>query len=348
MTVIRVAIATPLPADLRYLITDVDPGVELLVDDDLLPPMRHPGDHDGDPAFRRSRQQQTAFDALLARADVLYGIPDTKPETLAPALRANPDLRWVHTMAAGGGAQVKAAGLSAEELARVQFTTSAGVHGGTLAEFALFGVLAGAKDLPGLQRQQARHEWPERRPLRQVGEQTVLVVGLGGIGTETARLLKGFGATVLGVKRTVEPVENVDEVYGTNDLADAISRADAVVITLPGTEATTGLIDKAVLEAAPPGLVVVNVGRGTVIDEPALVDALRCGQVSSAYLDVFAVEPLPDDSALWDLPNVLVSPHTAALNAAEDRRIAELFADNLRRFLDHQPLRNLMDTKDFY
>ncbi|MGS0687859.1 D-2-hydroxyacid dehydrogenase [Nakamurella sp. GG22] len=348
MTPIRVAIATPLPADLRHLITSVDPGIELLVDDALLPPMRHPGDHDGDPTFHRTPDQQAAFDALLAEADVLYGIPDTRSEALAPAVRANPRLRWVHTMAAGGGAQVKAAGLTAEELDRVQFTTSAGVHGGTLAEFALFGVLAGAKDLPGLQRQQAAHEWPGRRPLGQVGEQTVLVVGLGGIGTETARLLKAFGATVLGVKRTVEPVDHVDEVYGTEDLAKAISRADAVVVTLPGTDATTGLIDRTVLDAARPGLVVVNVGRGTVIDEPALIDALRSGQVGSAYLDVFAVEPLPADSPLWDLPNVLVSPHTAALNEAEDRRIAELFADNLRRFLDDEPLRNVMDTRDFY
>jgi phosphoglycerate dehydrogenase-like enzyme len=102
------------------------------------------------------------------------------------------------------------------------------------------------------------------------------------------------------------------------------------------------------LEAAKPGVVIVNVGRGTVIDEPALVDALRSGQVGSAYLDVFAVEPLPQDSPLWELPNVLVSPHTAALSPAEDRRIAALFADNLRRFLVGAPLRNVMDTKDFY
>src|SRR4051812_29728533 len=105
MTQIRVAIATPLPAELRHLITDVDPRVELLVDDALLPPMRHPGDHDGDPAFHRTADQQAAFDDLLAAADVLYGIPDTRPEALAPAVRANPRLRWVHTMAAGGGAQ---------------------------------------------------------------------------------------------------------------------------------------------------------------------------------------------------------------------------------------------------
>lgn len=348
MKTVRVAVATPLPTELRTLITDVDPGVELLVDDDLLPPMRYPGDHEGDPAYHRTPEQQAAFDELLGKAEVLYGIPDVRPAALAAAVRSNPGLCWVHTMAAGGGGQVKAAGLTERELEQVRFTTSAGVHGGTLAEFAVFGVLAGAKDLPRLLASQARREWPERWTMKQIAEQTVLVVGLGGIGLETARLLKGFGATVLGVKRTAEPVPNVDEVHTTAALPELVARADAIVITLPGTAATTGLMDADLLRAAKPGVVVVNVGRGTVIDEPSLVDALRSGRVSSAYLDVFAVEPLPDDSPLWTLPNVVVSPHTAALNDAEDRRIAELFADNLRRYLDDQPLRNVMDTKDFY
>ncbi len=345
---VRVAVGTPLPRELRPLITGVDSRIELLVDDELLPQMRYPGDHDGDPAFRRSEKQQAAFDDLLTNAEVFYGIPDTRPAALAPALRANPNLRWVQTMAAGGGAQVKAAGLTEDELARVVFTTSAGVHGGTLAEFAVFGVLAGAKDLPRLQELQRARTWPERWAMKQVSEQTVLIVGLGGIGSETARLLKGLGATVLGVKRTAEPVEHVDEVHTDSALPELIPRADAMVITLPGTDATTGLIDRDLLAAAKPGIVVVNVGRGTVVDEPALVDALRSGRVSSAYLDVFATEPLPADSPLWDMPNVLVSPHTAALSPAEDRRIAELFADNLRRYLDGAPLRNVVDTRDFY
>ena len=125
---VRVAIATPLAPDLRPIITAVDPRIELLVDDELLPPQRFPGDHDGEPSFHRTDVQQAAFDALLARAEVFYGIPDTRPAALGPAVRANPDLRWVQTMAAGGGAQVKAAGLTEDELSRVVFTTSAGVH----------------------------------------------------------------------------------------------------------------------------------------------------------------------------------------------------------------------------
>ena len=348
MTTVRVAIATPLPAELRHLITDVDPRIELLVDDDLLPPMRFPGDHDGDPDYQRTAEQQAAFADLLCKADVLYGIPDTRPAELAPAVRANPNLRWVHTMAAGGGAQVKAAGLTPDELDRVLFTTSAGVHGGTLAEFAVFGVLAGAKDLPRLTTLQANRDWPQRWAMKQVSEQTVLVVGLGGLGRETARLLKALGATVLGVKRTAEPVPHVDEVHPQTALPGLVGRVDAIVVTLPGTAATDRLIDRELLQAAKPGVVLVNVGRGTVVDEPALVDALESGQVSSAYLDVFATEPLPVDSPLWGMPSVLVSPHTAALSPAEDRRIAELFADNLRRFLDGAELRNVVDTKDFY
>lgn len=345
---VTVVLATPLAPDLRHLITDVDPRVELLVDDDLLPPQRYPGDHSGDPGYLRTPDQQQAFEDLLGRADVLYGIPDIDAALLAKAVRANPELQWVQTMAAGGGASVKAADLSPAELERVVFTTSAGVHGGTLAEFALFGVLAGAKDLPRLQALKADSEWAERWAMKQVSEQTVLVVGLGGIGQRIAELLTALGATVLGVKRTVEPVDFVDEVHATDALADLVGRADAIVFTLPGTDATTGLYDADLIAATKPGAVIVNVGRGAVIDEAALIDGLSGGPLGSAYLDVTAVEPLPTESPLWDLPNVVLSPHTAALSHQEDRRIAELFADNLRRFLAGTELLNVVDTTDFY
>jgi phosphoglycerate dehydrogenase-like enzyme len=345
---IKVALATPLEPDLRHLITDVDPSVELLADDTLLPPQRFPGDHDGDPAYVRSAEQQAAFDELLAGADVFYGIPDVDPDLLARSVRANPGLRWVQTMAAGGGSQVKAAGLSGDDLDRVVFTTSAGVHGATLAEFAMFGVLAGAKDLPRLLGQQAERQWTGRWAMRQVHEMTVLVVGLGGIGKQTARLAKALGAYVLGTKRSPEPVEHVDEVHPTADLAALVGRADAIVFTLPGTAATDGLYGAELVAATKPGAIIVNVGRGTVIDEPALIKGLDSGHLGSAFLDVFAVEPLPAESPLWAMPQVVIAPHTAALSPHEDRRIAELFARNLRRFLDGEELINVVDTRHFY
>jgi len=347
---LRVVVASPLTEELCRLIERAEPRIDLVRDQSLLPPMRHPADYRGDPAFVRTPAQQAGFEALVDSADVLYGIPDVDPAALRRTVAANPKLRWVQLMAAGGGAQVKSAGLSDDDLTRVAFTTSAGVHGGPLAEFALFGILAGAKRLPQLQQQQRQHEWPARRPLGQVRDQTVLLVGLGGIGREIARLCQSLGMHVIGTRRpgSSSTVEHVDEYISIDDLAEHAVRADAIVVSLPGTAATDGLVGAAVFAAAGPGVTIVNVGRGTVIDEAALTVALQNGQVGFAALDVFASEPLPTSSPLWDLPNVLVSPHTAALDAGEERRIAELFAENATRFLDSRPLRNAVDTVEFY
>jgi phosphoglycerate dehydrogenase-like enzyme len=251
-------------------------------------------------------------------------------------------------MAAGGGGQVKVAGLTEEQLSRIVFTTAAGVHGGPLAEFAVFGVLAGAKDLGRLLVQQRDRSWTGRWEMRQVSEMTVLVVGLGGIGQEVAKKLAALGATVIGTSRHLKPVEHVDRLIQVTDIVTTVPEVDAIVLTLPGTAATERLIGAGVFAAVKPGAILVNVGRGTVVDEDALLPVLRDGRISFAALDVFATEPLPQDSPLWGEPNVLVSPHTAALNAAEDRLIAELFAANATRFLDGDELANRVDTVDFY
>ena len=345
---LRVVVATPLSEELCALVERLEPRIDLVRDQSLYPPMRHPADFGGDPSFRRSADQQQAFEAMLDSADALYGIPDVDPDALRRTVDANPGLRWVHTMAAGGGAAIKAAGLSAEQLERIAFTTSAGVHGGPLAEFAVFGVLAGAKNLPRLLAQQREHHWPGRWEMRQIAEMTILVIGLGGIGAEVATRLSLLGANVIGTSRHGRPVEHVDRLITTDQIAATVPEVDAIVLTLPGTAATEKLIGEEVLAAVRPGTTLVNVGRGTVVDERALVDALRDGRIGLAVLDVFATEPLPSDSPLWDEPNVLVSPHTAALNVAEDRRIAELFAANATCLLNGRELSNRVDTVDFY
>lgn len=345
---LRVVVASPLNEDLCRLIEEREPRIELVRDQSLYPPMRHPADHTGDPDWSRTAEQQRAFEEMVDSAEALYGIPDVDPEALKRTAAANPRLRWVHTMAAGGGSSVKAAGLDEEQLERIVFTTSAGVHGGPLAEFAVFGVLAGAKDLPRLQRQQRDHDWSGRWLMRQVDAMTVLLVGLGGIGAEIARRLAAFGATVIGTSRHGRPVEHVDRLIGPDEIVDVAGEVDAIVVTLPGTAATEKLIGEDVLVAVKPGTTLVNVGRGTVVDEDALLPALRDGRIGLAVLDVFATEPLPADSPLWDEPNVVVSPHSAALDAREERRIAELFAENATRLLDGKELRNVVDTVDFY
>lgn len=345
---LRVVIATDLPEDLCRRIEEAQPRVEVVRDHALYRPRRGPADWSGDPAHERTAEQQAAFESMVDSADVLFSLPDVDPAALARTVAANPRLRWVQAMAAGGGSQVLAAGLDREALDRITFTTTAGVHGRPLAEFALFGVLAGAKTLPRLGAQQRAHEWTDRWEMQHLDEMTVLVVGLGGIGRPCASLFRAAGAQVLGTTRSGEAVEGVDELVPIDDLAAAAARADAIVVTLPGTAATEGLVGEEVLAAVRPGTIVVNVGRGTVIDEVALHAALEDGRVGFAALDVFATEPLPESSPLWDHPRVLVSPHTAALSSREEERIVRLFVDNLDRFLDGRELRNVVDTVEFY
>lgn len=344
----RVVIAVDLPEHLCRRIAEAEPRAEVVRDSALVHPRRFPADWPGDPAHERSSDEQRAYDELVDSADVLFSLPDVDPAALARTVRANPRLRWVMTMAAGGGAQLRSAGLSPEELERVVVTTSAGAHGSPLAEFALFGVLAGAKDLPRLERQKRDHDWTERWQMRHLDAMTVLVVGLGGIGAACASRFHALGAHVLGTTRSGRPVEGVDELVPIDDLAAAAARADALVVTLPGTDATTGLIGADVLERVRPGTILVNVGRGSVVDEDALLAALDDGRIGFAALDVFATEPLPASSLLWDHPAVLISPHTAALDDREETRIVDQFIENLHRFCDGLELRNVVDTVEFY
>lgn len=345
---LRVVASTPISEALIERIISLEPRVDFIREQELLPPMRTPGDHAGDPAFRRTVEQQARFETLVDSAEVLYGVPDEKPAALRRTVAANPLLRWVHTMPAGGGAQVRGAGLSREQLERVAFSTSAGVHAEPLAEYALFGLLAGAKSLPRLLGQQQKREWSGRWTMGLISEQRILIVGLGSIGRATALKLHALGAHVIGTSRHDTAVEGVDELIRTEALAEAVRDVDGIVVTLPGTSSTEGMISAEVLRSVKPGATLVSVGRGTVIDETALTAALEDGRIGFAALDVFATEPLPVESPLWDMPNVLVSPHTAALNAAEDRLIAELFAENAGRFLDGKPLINRVDTVEFY
>lgn len=345
---LRVVVSTPLSEELIARIVAIEPRLDVISDPSLLPESRFPGDHTGDPGFRRTPEQQRSFDELVDSAEVLYGVPDEDPSQLHRTAAVNPALRWVHTMPAGGGGQVKAARLDDEQLRRIAFSTSAGVHAEPLAEFAVFGVLAGAKTLPRLLRQQAQLEWSERWVMPLISEQRVLVVGLGNIGRATASKLAALGARVTGVSRGPVHLDGVESTITPDRLVHEVAGFDALVVTLPGTVETESLIDDAVFAALTPGTTIVNVGRGTVIDEPALVGALDSGQVGFAALDVFAAEPLASSSPLWRHPNVLISPHTAGLNPAEDRLIAELFAENAGRLLDGRELINRVNTVEFY
>jgi phosphoglycerate dehydrogenase-like enzyme len=345
---VTVAIANPLDAELVETIRGADPRLQVAYAPALLPPLRYPNDHRGVEDFRREPEDERRWWEMIAGAEVLYGLPGDSPEGLARAVRCASGLRWVQATSAGAGEQVGAAGLSREDLERVTVTSAAGVHAGPLAEWVLLGLLAFTKEVPRLLADQRAHRWGHY-PVGELSGRTVLIVGLGQIGEEVARLAAAFGMRVIGVNRsgrTDSP--DVPEIRRTAELSLCLPDADAIVITAPLTAETRGLIDAAAIERMKPGTILVNVGRGGVVDEPAMIEALRSGRLAGAALEVFAHEPLPADSPLWDLPNVLVSPHTAGLSIREDERIVSLFVENIGRYLRGEPLRNRVDPELLY
>ena len=330
-----VVIATPIEAELVERLRAVDDRLEVRFERDLLPPPRYPSDHIGDPSFTRTPEQETRFNALTAEAEVLFGFPREDPAQLALAVRRAPNLRFVQATFAGAGQQLAAAGLTQQELERVAFASSSGVHVTPLAEWALFGILAFTKGLPRLLADKQARRW-DHYPVDELRGATLLVVGQGAIGREVTRLGEAFGMRVVGFSRSHG---NLDEL---------LPQADAIVSSLPLTDETRGLIGREQFARMRNGAIFVNVGRGGVVDEAALVDALRSGKLRGAALDVFAEEPLPPESPLWELDNVILSPHTAALSVNENARVVDLFAENLRHYLAGEELVSRIRPGVFY
>ncbi len=344
---VNVFIATPLEPERVERIRSAVPEAEVVWEPALLPGVRYPSDHRGVDGFARDAAQTEHWNALLARAEVVLGIPGETPLGIRETLANAPHLRWVQCMYAGAGEQLRAAELTPAELARVRFTSAAGVHAIPLAEYVFLGLLALKKEFRRLEDLRARRAW-DTLVLGELHGSRITILGMGAIGCEIARTAHGFGLHVTGLTRDGRRVAEADESLAVSDLAAVAARSDVLAITLPGTPHTRGLVSREVLAALPRGAVVVNVGRGTIVDQPALIEALQSGALGGAVLDVFDPEPLPADSPLWTLENTIVAPHTAARSFLENERIVELFCDNLRRYAAGEPLRNPIDTQEFY
>ena len=258
---------------------------------------------------------------------------------LGSALRAA-NLRWMHLPNAGVDDPVF------ERLMGqgVRLTTSSGVAAAPIAQAVIAAVLMLARGFPRWLAAQRVRRWephPPAAPPRDLQGQTLLLIGVGAIGAEIARLARAVGVQVVGVRRRPRtPVDPVDELHPPEALGALLPRADWLVVACPLTDSTRGLIDAAALARLPRGAHVINVARGAIIDEPALIAALQRGHVGGAYLDVFASEPLPSESPLWELPNVLVSPHDSATSGGNAARVSELFLENLDRWFRGAALRN--------
>ncbi len=327
-------------------IREVDDRLEVLYRPDLVPPPRWEGDHNGPEGWGRTPEEEGEFLGMLAKAEVLYDFPRGHVEDL---VEVAPKVRWVQGSMAGAGEVARAAGLVEAD---VVVTTASGIYSGPLAEFVLMGMLQHAKGLDLLRRDKAAKTW-RQGTTGTLERKTLCVVGTGSIGRAIADRARPFGMRVVGVKRAVREGDaawgSFDELYETKDLKAALGQSDFVALTLPGTPETEGLLDAETIAAIKPGAFFANVGRGKVVKEEALVEALRGGHLSGAALDVFEVEPLPEESPLWEMENVIISAHTTdvvpeLINAAQ----TDLFCENLRRYLAGEDLVNVLDKRLLY
>jgi phosphoglycerate dehydrogenase-like enzyme len=257
-------------------------------------------------------------------------------------VRKSPGLRWLQIHPAGAERPIYR-----ELRARgVKVTTASGATAITVAHSTLGAVIALNRRFPLLADAQRRHAWEPRlgeRSPRDLAGQCAAIVGLGPIGRHIAGLLKMLGMTTIGVRRSAEPVPPCDETIAYADLPGALPRADWLILCCPASPLTRGIANAAAFAAMPDGACFVNVARGEVAVERDVVAALKSGKLAGAYLDVFEREPLVADSPLWDLPNVIVSPHTASHSLGQNEAIFGIFLDNLARWRRGEKLRNDVD-----
>jgi len=335
-----VLIASPLEPEHVDRIRAVDPRIELLHDPDLLPRPRYVSDHAG-PPMTRTREQEARFLTMLGRAEVVFDFPSGHVRDL-PAVA--PRLRWLQATSAGIGQFVQRLGLDRTD---ITFTTASGVHARPLADFCLMAMLMFAKNYVWMERDKKAKRW-ERYCGEELTGKTLAIVGVGRVGREVARHGKRMDMRVTGMRRSDEAVPEIDRLFDRADLHAMLREADFLVIAAPHTPDTEGIIGERELAQLRPSAVVINIGRGALLDEDALIRALQERRLAGAALDVLRDEPPPQDSPLWDMPNVILSPHSASTVTQENARITEIFCDNLRRYLGGQPLRNVLDKKKLY
>lgn len=279
-------------------------------------------------------RSSTVTPEQLAQATILFGWP--RPEALKQAVR----LKWFQTMWAGteeyNGFLPKG----------VLYTSSSGSNSRSVAEHMLTGLMAVSRRLPTYMDSQRAHVWKDEGPMKTILGGTVLVAGAGHVGADFAKLCHGLGARTIGLKRAVAgPVDDFDEVRTMDELDALLPQADVVALTLPHAPQTAKLINRERIALMKDDAILISAGRGTVLDQDALAEAMTAGKLWGAALDVTDPEPLPPDSPLWDLPNLLLTPHVAGGMRLEitRRRCVEMAQENLRRYLAGEKLENLVN-----
>jgi phosphoglycerate dehydrogenase-like enzyme len=302
------------------------------------------------PSERERAAVAEGLQGAFADADVVFGFWGAE---LHNAIKLEgsihevaPRLKWIQLTSAGADRLLNSGFI--EE--GIVVTTVSGLHATPIGEYVLTTILMFAKGMPRTMRAQVRGEWTRFAPTELRGK-TVGIVGMGHIGEEVARLAKAFGCRVVATRRSVAAPTSTDccdELMPASELPRLLSRSDYVVLCVPLTSETRGLIAEPELRAMKPSAVLVNIARGPVTVEADLVRALTEGWIAGAALDVFDQEPLPEGHPFWSMENVILTPHVSGGTEIYNQRAVEIFADNLRRFLRGEPLRNVVDPARGY
>ncbi len=292
-------------------------------------------------AERKGDFTDVKFENMLAQAEIIYGY--RPPQNV---IARSPRLKWIQTMLAGVDHFLTADIVKS----RVTVTNTSGIHASPVSEMAFCMMLMFAKQAPFCFLNKQEKKW-ERFITILLRSKTVGIVGLGSIGRELARMSKAFGMRVIATRRTAKKGDRaryVDLIIPVENLRALLSESDFVVLLLPSTSGTYKMIGEKELRAMKPTAYLINVGRGSTVDEEAMVGALEQGWIAGAGLDAYAVEPLPVDSKLWMLPNVIISPHVSGRLVSYYEVVTELFCDNLKRYIEGKRLRNVVNKKRGY
>ena len=258
------------------------------------------------------------------------------------AVVASNSLKWIHFTSSGVGQQTSAPALDAKG---VTLTGSTGSNAEPVAQTAFAGLLMLARGFPGFIQGQHKHEWRPQRGAalpRALRGQTLLLIGVGAIGRIFAGYARAFGLKVIGVRRSpMTPDDPVDEMHPPSRLPEVLARADWVVVACPLTKETRNLINADAFKRMRKGARLINIGRGEVVDEAAFIEAMRSGHLAGAAMDTFRQEPLPADSPLWDLPNIIISPHNASASTGNEKRCAEMFIANFGHWVRGEAMFNV-------
>jgi phosphoglycerate dehydrogenase-like enzyme len=285
-----------------------------------------------------------ALPGLIERtaAEVVYSVRfDGTPRFPRQALVESRTLKWISV--GGSGTDH----LGRWDPTRLVVTNAAGVAAGMLAEYALGAMLSFSLDLRGFARRQQTRNWTGAR-VEPIEGKTVLIIGLGKTGTAVARRAQAMGMHTLGIRARPQAMSCLDEVHGPDALLALLGRADFIVCCVPLLSSTQGMLGTAAFAAIKPSAVLIDISRGGVVEEAALLAALDGNRLKGAALDVFTTEPLPADHPLWGYDNVVVTPHCAAVYEGWDVKSVQMFADNLMRYRSGEPLKNVVSPERGY